>query len=127
MNHKLRNVLFILAGALVHILSGSYFGPFEEWVRSYGSNLAVSFALFFLLQFLRLPGIGNPLACAGYALAILFVEEFAQRSSQYAGVFDPWDFLYDAIGVFAAVGLNKIAPASRHEKKDATLANSGSQ
>jgi len=108
MNHKYWNVLFILTGALLHLLSRSYAGPLAEWVHSYGSNLAVSFALFFLLQFLRLPKIENPIACAGYALVILFGEELAQRSRAWSGVFDPWDFFYDALGVLAAVGLRTI-------------------
>ena len=120
MGHKLRNVAFILLGVRPHMLSGSYSGPHARWVHSYASNISISFALFFLLQFVRLPGIRNPFACAGYALIILFVEEFAERLPGYPGVFDPWDLLYDAIGVAVALGLDKIVPATPGQKKEET-------
>lgn len=112
MSLRLRNVLFILVAALLHMATRPYTGPYSEWVHSYGSNLAVSFALFFLLRFLRLPKIEHPLACAGYALLILWAEEFAQMSREWPGVFDVWDLLYDALGVAVAILADKILPVT---------------
>lgn len=112
MSRKLRNILLILAGALPLVLLKYYSGPFQQWLHSYGKNVTVSFSLYFLLQFLRLPGIHKRLANGGYALFCVFAEELAERASLYPGVFDPFDFLYDAIGVAAAMAIDAITSAS---------------
>lgn len=99
-------MLLILGAMLLHLLSGWYSGPLEQWFHSYGSNVTVSFAVYFLLQLTRLPGVHRRLAVSGYALAILLGEEFAERADLVAGVFDPWDLLCNAIGVTIAVAVD---------------------
>jgi hypothetical protein len=106
-NLKRRNVLFILTAALLHALSEwRYSGPLAVWLHSYGSNVTVSFAIYFLFQFVKLPGVHKPVVNGGYAFVLLLAEELAEKADMVAGVFDPWDLLWDFVGVAFAMGVD---------------------
>lgn len=51
---KIRDVSLVVAGVAVLVWKGRYAGPYEVVVRSYGGNVSVSFAMYFLM--LHLPG-----------------------------------------------------------------------
>lgn len=92
---------------LLHVVSEwQYSGPLGVWLRSYGSNVTVSFAVYFLFQFVKLPGVHKPVVNGGYALVLLLAEELAERADLVAGVFDPWDLLWDIVGVAFAMGVD---------------------
>jgi hypothetical protein len=80
-------------------------GPAKEFLRAHGANVSFSFGAVFLISLFRfpLPALNRPVAWAALAFVGVSAQEIAQGLGLYPGCFDPWDFLYNAIG--AAAGL----------------------
>lgn len=98
-----RNVVLAVLGAGALVLVSAYRGPFEELVRSYGGNLAVSFALYFA-AINAASKYRRPRVLAA-SLTLLAVELFEATNGfgAMANTFDPVDFLANAAGVAVAV------------------------
>lgn len=94
-----RNVVFVLVGVLGLVLKPHYHGPGVEIVHSYLGNVAVSFAIYFL--FLRAAarwGAGRLVAAVG-ALVVVEAFEAANGFGIMTNVYDPLDFLANAVGI----------------------------
>jgi hypothetical protein len=105
-NLRLLRVLFVLIGVLVLILGGQYSGPAETLVHSYGSNIAFSFAAYFLFQLTK----WRIAERRSWAVGVIFIgdslQEIAQGLGFMTGVFDPWDFFANAVGIAIAFAVD---------------------
>jgi hypothetical protein len=105
---KLRYLLFILIGALVLLLKHNYSGPYTEMVKSYSGNIAVSFAVYFLICFYSVNWKKNRLINAVIALLIVEIFEITNGFGIMKNVFDAIDLLANLIGVSLAFGLDLL-------------------
>jgi hypothetical protein len=100
---KFRNVLFTLLGVIGLLLKGRYTGPYRELVHSYGGNITVSFAVYFMLANLQLRCRFRRLATAGLALAAVYLFEVTDGFQVMSNVYDVWDLAGNAAGVALAI------------------------
>lgn len=107
---KARDVCFVLLGVGGLVLKGHYRGSYEEAVRSYGGNVAASFAVYFVVSHLRLPSKFNRLLTAAVALAVVELFEAANGFGLMTNVYDRIDFAANAVGVALAVVLDTVTP-----------------
>jgi hypothetical protein len=110
---RARNVTFVLAGIAVLLLKGHYSGPGSEVVHSYGGNLGVSFALYFVLLQLPVRGAFRKLAAAGLALAAVEMFEVFNGFGVMENTYDPLDLIANALGVAVAVAVDNKLPWRR--------------
>lgn len=106
--HRLRNLAFILLGVLVLLFKRSYTGPYTELVNNYGSNFSVSFAVYFIayLGFNSLP-YPRLMSAVGALLAVELFE-LLNGFGVMSNVYDPWDYLANALGIGLAVGIDLL-------------------
>lgn len=108
-----RNVVLILVGVAGLLASHHATGAWAPFAHAHGANLTFSFAAFFLVRFLQLPGNSNAAVTAAYTFAGVAVQEFAQALGLYPGWFDPYDLLFDAIGVTLAWIAHRVVPCGK--------------
>lgn len=103
---KARNVFFVLLGVAALMLKKHYTGPLQELVHSYGGNIAVSFAVYFIV--LNLPFHFGPkrLFTAGLGLAAVELFEALDGFGVMTNVYDPADFVANGVGVVLALGVD---------------------
>ena len=89
----------MLLGAVVLVLKRHYAGPFDEMVHSYAGNISVSFALYFVAIHLPLRNSHKRIVTAGLVLAAVELFEAFNGFGVMANVYDPFDFLANAVGV----------------------------
>ena len=104
-----RDVIFVLLGVVILVLKPYYKGPFVEIFYSYGGNFAVSFAVYFLAIIAVSRRRFGRLTAA--AMALLAVEAFEATNGfgVMSNVYDPIDFLANAIGIGFAVVIDIIS------------------
>jgi hypothetical protein len=105
---KLRNLLFILSGALVLMLKHNYSGPYTEIVKSYSGNISVSFAVYFIICFSSDSWKKNRFITALIALLAVELFEITNGFGIMTNVFDAIDLLANLIGVGLALGLDLL-------------------
>ena len=108
MTRQLRNLICIAVGSAGMLFSRHYSGPMAGLFHDYGANGFVSFVVYFLLTYFRLPLGASKLANAGYALVVVWGQEAAQLAGLYPGTYDPLDLLVDAAGVGVALGADVL-------------------
>ena len=108
MSTKARNVLFTVFGVAGLVLKGRYHGPYQLVVRNYCGNVAVSFAVYFLLANLPFCVKLGRLPTAGCALAVVGLFEATNGLYLMTNVYDPVDYAANAAGI----GLALIADAA---------------
>ena len=98
-----RNVVMALLGAAVLVLTPAYGGPLADVLRSYGGNIAVSFALYFAALNAS-ARYRRPRLLAAFA-TLLAVELFEATDGfgVLTNTFDINDFVANAAGVGLAV------------------------
>jgi len=105
---KIRCVLLLMAGIVVFLFLDRYQGPYAEAVRGQGGNVAVSFSLYFLLLIplwrTRSPRFMS--AIAAFAAVQLF--EATNGFGVMGNVYDPLDYLANALGIGAALGIDAL-------------------
>lgn len=108
---RYRDVICILAGVAGLVLVSRYAGPGGILVHSYGGNVSVSFAVYFLAQRVS-HGFRWPVLLA-VALALGAVElfELTDGFGIMSNTYDPFDLLANAIGIGAGAGLDRIMAA----------------
>jgi len=109
---KVRNVLFILLGAMVLVLKHNYNGPFTEIIKSYAGNISISFAVYFIIGFSSHNWKKIKLITATMALLIVELFEITNGFGIMENVFDTIDLVANFIGIFSALFLDHIL--SRH-------------
>ncbi len=105
---KVRNVLFILLGALVLMLKHNYNGPNLEIVKSYSGNISVSFAIYFIVGFSSKNWGNNKFITAAIALIIVELFEITNGFGIMTNVFDTIDLFTNLIGIILALVLDKL-------------------
>lgn len=101
--NRVRNLILMGISVVAILFVSFYSGTFSHFVQSYGANASFGFGMYFLLQFFKIPGIERMPTNAVYALVFTGAQEIAQFVGLNPGVFDPWDFLGNAIGIGAAM------------------------
>ena len=116
---KIRNVGFPLLGAAGLVLKRFYAGPGREVVLSYGGNVTVSFAVYFVVA--NLPFLPKPrmLVTAGIALAVVELFEALNGFGLMLNVYDPVDYAANALGVALALGVDAALEKMRNHVRPA--------
>lgn len=104
-----RNVLFILAGVIALVLKRHYSGPFVETVYSYGGNVSASFAVYFVIGISTFGEKFGRLVTAGIALLVVELFEATNGFGVMTNVYDPVDFMANAMGVGLALAIDSAA------------------
>jgi len=103
------NVFFVLLGVAGLMLKKHYSGPFAETVYSYGGNVAVSLAVYFLVGIRAAGWRYRRLVTAGIALLVVELFEATDGFGVMANVYDPADFVANAVGVGLALAIDTAA------------------
>ena len=119
-NLKARNVLLVLLGVAALVMKSRYSGPLAEIVHNYGGNLAASFAVYFMIRIVVLNRKYERLLSASAAFLAVGLFEATDGFWVMTNVYDPVDFVGNALGVGAAFVLDTVAfgslwPTSGHE------------
>ena len=107
----IRNVTLAVLGAFVLVVKAAYQGPLEEAVYAWAGNLAVSFALYFALLNTTVRWSRPRLYAAGLTLLVVEAFEATNGFGMLTNVYDPVDYVANAIGIGLAV-LVDIATAA---------------
>ncbi len=108
MRAKTRNVFFALLGVAGLVLKGHYSGPYQQAVQSYGGNVAVSFAVYYVVALLPFPPRFGKLLTAGLALATVELFEASNGFGVMTNVYDPVDFAANAVGIALALAADVL-------------------
>ena len=104
---KIRNLAMVLAGVFGLLLKGWLRGSLSSFVYSYLGNVAVSFAVYFLVGFSAAPRF-NRAWIAAIALLIVEAFELTDGFGVMTNVYDPYDYLANAAGIALAVGVEIV-------------------
>jgi hypothetical protein len=105
---KARNVSFVLLGVAALVLKRHYFGPFVEIIHSNGGNVSASFAVYFVVRILTSGWRYGMLVTVGIALLVVELFEATNGFGVMTNVYDPVDFVANAVGVGLALGLDAL-------------------
>jgi len=105
---KARNVFFVLLGVAGLILKGHYSGPCWEVVRSYGGNIAASFAAYFVISNLPFRSRFRRLLAGGLTLAVVELFEVSNGFGVMTNVYDRVDFIANAVGIALALAVDSL-------------------
>jgi len=105
---KARNVFFVLLGVAALVLKRHYFGPFVEIIHSYGGNVSASFAVYFVVRISTSGWRYGMLVTVGIALLVVELFEATNGFGVMTNVYDPVDFVANAVGVGLALGLDAL-------------------
>ena len=103
-----RNVSFILLGVAALVLKRYYSGPFVEIIHSYSGNVSASFAVYFIIRFLTSGLKYGRLVTAGIAFLVVELFEATNGFGVMTNVYDPVDFVANAVGVGLALVLDTL-------------------
>ena len=115
---KARYVFFVLVGVAALVLKSHYSGPFVEIVHSYGGNIAASFAVYFVVRISTSGWRYGRLVAAGIALLVVELFEATNGFGVMTNVYDPVDFVANAVGVVLAVVLDTLVGLRWRNKLD---------
>ncbi len=101
-----RRIALTFVGVAVFLARSSYRGPLAEAVGSWGGNVAVSFAVYFIAAIAATRHGFSRLTAAAAALLAVEAFEVTNGFGLMANVFDPADLLANAAGIAAALGLD---------------------
>lgn len=104
---KIRNLVMVLAGVFGLLLKGWLRGSLSSFVYSYLGNVAVSFAVYFLVGFAPVPRLKRAWIAVA-ALLIVEVFELTDGFGVMTNVYDPYDYLANAAGIALAVGVEIV-------------------
>ena len=91
----------VLAGVAGLLIKGWFADPIGELAYSYVGNLAVSFAVYFLVSIPSGSRL-NRVTMAVIALLVVEIFELADGFGIMTNVYDPFDYLANALGVALA-------------------------
>ena len=98
---KVRDLILVLVG-VIGLLTKSWFrGAIGDLGHAYLGNVSASFAVYFLVSLAGASRL-NRAAIAGIALATVAAFEMTNGFGVMTNVYDPWDYLADALGVALA-------------------------
>ncbi len=108
MRERTRNIILVLLGVVGLLLKGHTSGPYREIILSYGGNIAVSFAVYYVVANLPLPPSFRRVLTAGLALAVVELFEATNGFGVMTNVYDPVDFAANAAGVALALAADVV-------------------
>ena len=103
-----RNVSFVLLGVAALVLKRHYSGPYVEIIHSYSGNVSASFAVYFVVRLLTSGWRYERLVTAGIALLVVELFEAPNGFGVMTNVYDPVDFVANAVGVGLALVLDTL-------------------
>ena len=104
--HTARNVVFVLMGVGVLVLKHSYRGPLSTIYASYAGNVAVSFAVYFLVLIAASRWTYGRILAAVLALVAVELFEITNGFGIMSNVYDQFDLLANALGVGLAIAVD---------------------
>src|SRR5512143_2639993 len=102
---RLRDLLMILVGVACLLLKRWFAISLGDIAFSYVGNLSASFAVYFLVTFAASPKLTRVMI-AGTALLVVELFELTDGFGIITNVYDPIDYLANAIGVGVAYGVD---------------------
>lgn len=117
-SEKTRNVVFILLGVAVLVLKRHYSGPFAEIIHNHGSNVSVSFAVYFVLRMVTSGWKYERFVTAGAALLLVELFEATDGFGVMSNVYDPADFIANVLGVGLALMLDALISSRRSNERE---------
>ncbi len=118
-----RNLLMVIVGVICLLLKRWFAKYLGDLAFSYIGNLSASFAVYFLISIAPIPKLTRVMIAA---VALLVVEsfEFTNGFGIMTNVYDPFDYLTNAIGIGFAIcvdaGLSRVL---RVKGSDGTVHN----
>lgn len=109
---KARNVLLVLLGVAVLVTKRHYSGPFVEVIHDHGGNAAASFAAYFVTRIMTSGWRHGGLLTAGIALLVAELFEVTDGYGVMTNVYDPADFVANALGVGTAWAVDTLASST---------------
>ena len=109
---KARNVLLVLLGVGALVMKRHYSGPFVDIVHSYGGNASASFAVYFVIRIVTLGWRYGRLLTASVALLVVGLFEATNGFGVMTNVYDPADFVANALGVGLALVVDTLASST---------------
>lgn len=97
-----RNIVLVLLGIVVLVAKSQFAAPLSEMAYSYLGNLSVSFATYYLFS-LAAHDRWTRLAIALVGLGVVEGFELADGFGVMANVYDPLDYLANALGILLAL------------------------
>jgi hypothetical protein len=94
-----RNVIFAVLGVLGLVLKPRYSDLPTEIVYSYGGNVSVSFALYFVIVSATLGRPHSRILAASIAMVAVTIFEITNGFGFMENVYDPLDILANAVGI----------------------------
>jgi hypothetical protein len=111
-----RNVFFVLLGVTALVLKSHYSGSFREIVYSYGGNVSVSFAVYFIILISMFGQRFGRLATAGIAIFVLELFEVTNGFGVMTNVYDQFDLVANAMGVGLALAIDTAVSKINKQK-----------
>jgi hypothetical protein len=99
---RYRNLLLVGAGIVCLLLKPWFNRHFGDLAHSYLGNVSASFAVYFIIAISDLPGLTRT-KTAGLALLVVEGFELTNGFGVMTNVYDPFDYLANAIGIGLAV------------------------
>ncbi len=90
-------------------MKSHYSGPLAEIVHNYGGNVAASFAVYFMIRIVALNRKYGRLLSASVALLAVGLFEATDGFWVMTNVYDPVDFVGNALGVGVAFLVDTVA------------------
>lgn len=115
---KTRNVIFVILGVSVLVLKRYYSGPIAETVHSYGSNVSVSFAVYFIVSMVTFGWKHERFVTAGTALLLVELFEAADGFGVMSNVYDPVDYIANVLGVGLALMIDTLILLKRSNDRE---------
>ena len=95
---RLRDLLMVLAGVACLLLKRWFAESLGDVAFSYAGNLSASFAVYFLVSIAATPKLTRVMI-AGIALLVVELFELTDGFGIMTNVYDPFDYLANALGV----------------------------
>ena len=109
---KARNVLLVLLGVAALVTKRHYSGPFVDIVHNYGGNASASFAVYFVIRITTSGWRYGRLLTASIALLIVELFEATNGFGVMTNVYDPADFVANALAVGLALVVDTLASST---------------
>ena len=115
---RFRNLAFVLFGVFVLIFKRYYSGPFGELIFAYGSNISVSFSIYFVFLIgLEVLAQTRLLAVLG-SLVIVELFELTNGFGVLSNTYDPMDYIANALGITLALVADLLFDRPGLQKED---------
>ncbi|MBI5476262.1 MAG: hypothetical protein HY964_05940 [Ignavibacteriales bacterium] len=111
--NKIRNVVFVLIGVAGLIFKGHYSGPAEDLIRSYLGNIAISFAIYFIMLQVPISSKYKRVWSAGLTLATVESFEILDGFGIFSNVYDSFDLLANVFGILFALFVDTVFSSSK--------------